>query len=187
MKKTPLPLRIIGGLLLGVLFLLCAFHPMLTQGECVSLIALSHKGKPYVFGAEGPNSYDCSGLTMDACAYFGVDLIHSAQFVASDSVYTRVEEIASLRPGDLVFFDTVADRDPYDHVGVWLGMNRFVHASSSEGRVMISWFGSKWRGCYSGARRIVENYDLTALTQAKDLISEKYGALLEKLVSPSEK
>lgn len=158
MKRTPLILRLLGGALLAALALVAFAHPLLTRGECAALIALGARGKPYVFGAEGPDAYDCSGLTRAACLPFGVELIHSAQFVAYDDQYETVEEPAQLVPGDLIFFDTVADRDACDHVGIWLGMNRFVHASSTEMVVMISSFDEKWRARYSWGKHIIDPY-----------------------------
>ena len=157
MKHTPLFARVLGGILLGLLLVAGFTHPMLTRGECVALLGASHMGKPYVFGKAGPDSYDCSGLTMDACAYFDVELIHSAKYVAYDDQYRDVE-VSELIPGDLVFFDTVNDSDRYDHVGIWLGMNRFVHASSSEMVVMISRFDKDWQAKHSASKRIVEPY-----------------------------
>lgn len=158
MKHTPLFIRILGGSILAILLVISCAHPLLTQGECAAMLGVSHRGKPYVFGSEGPDSFDCSGLTMDACRYFGVDLIHSAKYVAYDDQYQSIEDLSGLIPGDLIFFDTVRDSDDYDHVGIWLGMNRFVHASSSEMVVMISEFDEKWQGCCSGAKRILEPY-----------------------------
>lgn len=163
MKPSPLILRIAGGAVLTLLLLISFAHPLLTQGECTALIAVSQLGKPYVFGAEGDDAYDCSGLTKVACACFGVELIHSAKYVAYDSAYAEVTDTDRLIAGDLVFFDTMRDSDPYDHVGIWLGANRFVHASSSAGEVVISAFDEKWQACYSGARRIIEPYSLEAL------------------------
>lgn len=163
MKHTPLFIRIAGGALLTALLLVSCLQPMLTRGESAALAALSHRGKPYVFGARGPESYDCSGLVLDVCAPFGVDLIHSAQFIAYDDQYQTIEAPADLIPGDLVFFDTVADRDQCDHVGVWLGLNRFVHASSSEKRVMISSFDADWRARYSWSKRVLPADPLSSL------------------------
>lgn len=160
MKSTPLALRIFGGMLLTVLILVSCLSPMLTRGECVSLIALGNLGKPYVFGKEGPDSYDCSGLTRDAYLPFDIDLIHSAQYVAYDKGFQTIEDISRLVPGDLIFFDTIADRDRSDHVGIWLGMNRFVHASSSEMVVMISEFDDKWQKVYSWSKRILDPMSL---------------------------
>lgn len=160
MKHTPLLFRVLGGALIAVLLVIGWIYPMLTQGECAALIGLSHRGKPYVFGKDGPDSFDCSGLTMDACKYFGVELIHSAKYVAYDKQYQDVENTSMLIPGDLVFFDTVSDSDRYDHVGIWLGLNRFVHASSSEKVVMISEFDDHWQGYYSGAKRILDPFPI---------------------------
>ena len=163
MKRTPLCLRLLGGaLLIALLAASCALPP-LTRGECAALIALGERGKPYVFGKEGPDSFDCSGLTKRACAPLGTELVHSAKYVAYDDQYETISDPARFIPGDLIFFDTVADRDACDHVGIWLGMNRFVHASSSAGRVMISSFDEKWRGCYSWGKRVLDPCALPAL------------------------
>ena len=165
MKTTPLFIRILGGALLCALFGVAIIHPPLTRGECVSLIGLSHIGKPYVFGAEGPDAYDCSGLTRNAYAYFDTELIHSSQFVAYDEQYQTVEDAKDLVPGDLIFFDTVRDKDKCDHVGIWLGMNRFVHASSSEMVVMVSEFDEKWQNCYSWGKHIIDFFPYSLLVR----------------------
>jgi cell wall-associated NlpC family hydrolase len=58
-----------------------------------------------------------------------------------------------LNPGDLVFFDTL--REPYSHVGIYLGDQRFIHAPSSGGRVEIVTLTNRyWLRRYNGARRI---------------------------------
>lgn len=163
MKHTPLIFRILGGALLVLLLAVSCLQPMMTRGESAAMVALSHRGKPYVFGSQGPDSYDCSGLTLDAYLHFGTELIHSAQFVAYDDQYMTIEDPADLIPGDLIFFNTVSDRDQCDHVGVWLGMNRFVHASSSEMVVMISEFDEEWQDRYSWSKRIVEAEALASI------------------------
>ena len=155
MRPVPLPLRMLGGALLAALIALSALLPLVTPGECASLIALGARGKPYAFGKDGPDSYDCSGLARSVCANFGVELVHSAQFVAYDEAYPTVEDPSRFLPGDLVFFDTVEDGDACDHVGFWIGMGRFVHASSSEGRVMVSRFDETWRSRCSWAKRVL--------------------------------
>ena len=162
MKSTPLPLRILLGMLLTALLAVGCLHPLLSRGECAALIALGARDKPYVFGAEGPDSYDCSGLTRSAYGCLGVELIHSAQFVAYDDQYQTVSDPSQLAVGDLLFFDTVADKDKCDHVGVWIGLNRFVHASSSQRIVMVSEFDEKWRGCYSWSKRVLPEEDVPA-------------------------
>jgi len=82
--------------------------------------ALSQLGDPYVWGAAGPSSYDCSGLTMYAWGKAGVSLSHSSKAQASEG--RRVSK-SELMPGDLVFFFS-----PISHVGIYLGNGRIVHA-----------------------------------------------------------
>ncbi len=89
--------------------------------------ALAQLGKPYVWGAAGPGSFDCSGLTMYAWAAAGVSLPHSA--AAQYDVLPHVSR-ASFQPGDLVFFGS-----PIHHVGLYIGKGLMVAAPSS-GRVV---------------------------------------------------
>ena len=82
--------------------------------------ALSQVGKPYRYGAAGPDSYDCSGLTMWAWAKAGVSLPHSSRM--QYSVTDRVSR-ADVRPGDLLFFGS-----PIHHVGMYVGDGQMVEA-----------------------------------------------------------
>lgn len=160
MKHTPLFFRIIGGILIAALLAVGCILPLNTRGEAAALIGLSKRGLPYVFGSLGPDSYDCSGLTKHAFECLDVELIHSAQFVAYDDQYMTIESADDLIPGDLIFFDTIRDKDKCDHVGIWLGGNRFVHASSSEMVVMISEYDDYWQQHYSWSKRIVSPYPI---------------------------
>ncbi|TCC38146.1 C40 family peptidase [Kribbella speibonae] len=92
--------------------------------------ALSQLGDSYVWGAAGPNSYDCSGLTMYAWGKAGVSLSHSSKAQASEG--RRVSK-SELMPGDLVFFFS-----PISHVGIYLGNGRIVHAPRPGKSVEIS-------------------------------------------------
>jgi cell wall-associated NlpC family hydrolase len=83
--------------------------------------ACAQIGKPYVWGADGPNSYDCSGLTMAAWAKAGVSLPHNA--AAQKRAIPSVSR-ANLRPGDLVFYYS-----DVHHVGMYVGGGWIVHAS----------------------------------------------------------
>lgn len=82
--------------------------------------ALSQVGKPYQWGAEGPDSYDCSGLTLWAWARAGVSLPHNSgmQYDAT----TRVPR-GEWEPGDLLFFGS-----PIHHVGMYIGNGQMVEA-----------------------------------------------------------
>lgn len=95
-------------------------------------IALAQVGKPYVWGAGGPGSFDCSGLTSYAYAQVGVSIPHQSQ--QQYNVVARkghlVYDIGSLKPGDLVFWGNGGSASAIYHVGIYIGGGRYVHASS---------------------------------------------------------
>lgn len=117
--------------------------------------ALAQLGKPYVYAKAGPDSFDCSGLARYAYGKAGVKLAHNTKAVANDERYRTIDDPALLREGDLVFFDTISGGSPIDHVGLWLGRGRFVHASSAIGEVTVSTFDDRWRERFSWAKRVV--------------------------------
>jgi NlpC/P60 family protein len=87
-------------------------------------------GRPYVWGAEGPDSFDCSGLTQYVYQEVGIDLPRRA---ISQS---RVGEMAGrLQRGDLVFFSTDSRRTEVTHVGIYEGRGMMIEASKRFGRV----------------------------------------------------
>ena len=104
--------------------------------------ALSQVGKPYQWGASGPDSYDCSGLTMWAWAHAGVSLPHNsgAQYAATRRVGPNDWE-----PGDLLFFGS-----PIHHVGMYIGNGQMVEAPYSGQSVRVN---SASRSDYVGAGR----------------------------------
>jgi cell wall-associated NlpC family hydrolase len=77
-------------------------------------------GRPYVWAASGPDSFDCSGLTMWAYGHAGVSLPHSSR--AQIGYGSRVSR-DNLEPGDLVFFGS-----PIHHVGIYIGGGKMVHS-----------------------------------------------------------
>ncbi|MGI5267873.1 NlpC/P60 family protein [Nonomuraea sp. CA-218870] len=107
--------------------------------------ALTQQLKPYVWGAEGPNGYDCSGLVMAAYQRVGISLPHytGEQWTAGRHI-SREE----LRPGDLVFFYS-----DLHHVGIYLGGGMMVHAPRTGDVVRIA---SIARRPYAGAVRIAD-------------------------------
>ncbi len=106
--------------------------------------AMDQRGKPYEYGAAGPNSYDCSGLTMYAWKAAGVSLPHSSR--QQSQMGTPVAR-NQLQPGDLVFFYS-----PVSHVGIYIGNNQVVHAPESGDVVKISNIDAI--GHYNSARRV---------------------------------
>jgi cell wall-associated NlpC family hydrolase len=104
-------------------------------------------GKPYQWGADGPSSFDCSGLTMRAWAQGGVSLPHYsvAQYAESEKV-----AITDVRPGDLVFFGSGPDYHSIYHVGLYIGDGQMIEAPYTGEDVRIS---SIWRSSLFGAAR----------------------------------
>lgn len=106
--------------------------PEFAPGAAGDVVAFAFKqlGKPYRWGAAGPRSYDCSGLTLSAWRTAGVGLPHNA---ASQYASTARVDRNRLRPGDLVFFYS-----PISHVGVYIGGGRMIHAPEFGERVRVA-------------------------------------------------
>ncbi|WP_327003692.1 NlpC/P60 family protein [Dactylosporangium sp. NBC_01737] len=99
-----------------------------TAGKAVSY-AWAQLGKKYVWGAAGPNTFDCSGLTMMAWKAAGVSLPHNAA-----QQWQKVRHISrsQLAPGDLVFYNGLG------HVGIYIGNNQIIHAPNSRTVVKVA-------------------------------------------------
>lgn len=107
-------------------------------------------GKPYVYGAAGPNEFDCSGLTQYVYKSTGKNI--------SRTTYTQVKEGVEvskkdLKPGDLVFFNTSSYMS---HVGIYVGNGSFIHAPRTGKPVTISTLNEGYY-CerFATARRII--------------------------------
>jgi cell wall-associated NlpC family hydrolase len=110
--------------------------------------AESQIGKPYVWGAAGPNSYDCSGLVMWAYAQVGVHLDHWTGDQWNEGAHVSR---ANLRPGDLVFFAyNTSDPSSIHHVGLYVGNGEMVNAPYTGVDVR---YDSAFRSDYIGAVR----------------------------------
>jgi len=98
-------------------------------GQQVVDYASQFLGVPYVYGANGPNSFDCSGFTKYVYAHFGYTLNRSASGQLSNGVAVSRDQ---LQPGDLVFFYNGKVSTPVSHVGIYVGGGRFIHASTND-------------------------------------------------------
>jgi cell wall-associated NlpC family hydrolase len=112
--------------------------------------AMRFLGVPYVFGGTSSNGFDCSGYVQHVYAMLGYHIPRTA-----DAQYYAGKRVAgaSMAPGDLVFFQTYASGP--SHVGIYLGNDRFVHASSSRGVTVSSLHESYWSARYLGAKRLI--------------------------------
>ena len=104
------------------------------KGQEVAIFALGLIDTGYRFGGKNPEAgLDCSGMVSYIYGKSaGVQLLGSARDMARKG---RSVARASLRPGDLVFFNT--RNAPFSHVGIYIGDDRFIHAPSTNGRVRI--------------------------------------------------
>ncbi|CAL1241341.1 C40 family peptidase [Candidatus Methylocalor cossyra] len=112
--------------------------------------ALSLRGTPYVWGGASPEEgFDCSGFVQHVYRRHGIRLPRTAREMAE--VLPPLDS-RSRRPGDLVFFNTTGE--PYSHVGIYIGNDDFVHASSAKGQVIVSRLDKPyWWEHFLGVRR----------------------------------
>lgn len=111
------------------------------------------KGTPYKYGGSTPGGTDCSGFTMTVFARFGIKLPHTAsgQFNMGKGVSRE-----NLKIGDLVFFRTQGSKE-VNHVGIYLWDGKMVHASSTDGVIVVPFTGNiYYEHRYAGARRIID-------------------------------
>lgn len=113
------------------------------------MYALSQVGDRYVAAAAGPNSFDCSGLTMTAWRQAGVSLPHYSR---SQYSVTRRVPLSQAQAGDLVFYFKRGTH----HVGLYIGNGKMVHAANPRSGVVVSnilgpWYSSR----FSGIGRVV--------------------------------
>jgi cell wall-associated NlpC family hydrolase len=110
----------------------------------VTLFALSLIDTGYRFGGKNPEAgLDCSGMV--AYIYRRAAALEVKGSAADIARQGRAIERETLRPGDLVFFNTSnSPHSPYSHVGLYIGENRFVHAPSTNGRVRIDELSSAY-------------------------------------------
>ena len=112
------------------------------EGMALTIAASKH-GDPYIWGAAGPDAFDCSGLTYYSFRHAGKPLPRTAQ-----AQYNSVEHISRsrLRPGDLVFFHS--GNGYVYHVGIYAGNNEIWHSPHPGARVRREriWTGEVWYG-----------------------------------------
>jgi peptidoglycan DL-endopeptidase CwlO len=117
--------------------------------------ALKQLGKPYLWGAEGPHRYDCSGLMWAAYRSPGADYF-SLPRVAKDQYYaTRHNTVdrSALLPGDLIFFASGSSWTTVHHVGMYVGNGRMVHAPTTGDVVKVS---TVWWSRFYAATRVID-------------------------------
>ncbi|HEX2927103.1 MAG TPA: C40 family peptidase, partial [Ruminiclostridium sp.] len=105
------------------------------------------------YGGKSPSGFDCSGFVGYVFKNFGVSLNSSSASMYSNGI--KVSK-TNLKAGDLLFFDASSRKSAgaIDHVGIYLGGNQFIHASTSNGKVLVQSL-SGYQGTYIGAKRVI--------------------------------
>lgn len=123
------------------------------KGRNIITLAKTKLGKRYVWGAVGQKgTFDCSGLTKYVYKQNGINIPRTS---FNQFKYGKYISRSQLKPGDLVFFDTSRGRKGYvNHVGIYIGNGKFLHASSAKKKVVITSLNAKFYSQrYKGARR----------------------------------
>ena len=109
------------------------------HGDARSVVqfALAQLGKPYQWGAAGPDAYDCSGLTLAAYASIGVRLPHYATYQAGYGKPIDWHH-QPIHPGDLLFLRGGAPTHDYGHVGIALNTHQWINAPQAGDLVQIA-------------------------------------------------
>lgn len=122
--------------------------------DLIVITALAQVGKPYRFGGNGPEAFDCSGLVRHAYRTGGAD---TPRTTAELFRRGQVIELAKAQPADLLFYRLDAGRDAPSHVVFYLGNSEGIHAPSSGGqiravRIDTPYFSQR----FAGARRLLQ-------------------------------
>jgi len=106
------------------------------KSKILKNIAKKNLGKHYVWGAVGPRNFDCSGFTSYVYKKRGIRIPRTSREQSKYGSYVKRKQ---LKAGDLIFFDTSRrSKGIVNHVGMYIGNNKFIHASSAKKRVVIT-------------------------------------------------
>ncbi|MBT0960369.1 C40 family peptidase [Denitromonas iodatirespirans] len=125
------------------------------DGEQIVMFAYGLLGTGYRFGGRNPEAgLDCSGMVSYVVEQVtGIRLPHNAAQIAQQ---TRAIDSDALKPGDLVFFNTM--KRPYSHMGIYLGDGKFIHAPSSKGVVRVERMDNRYFAQrFDGARTLLSD------------------------------
>ena len=165
---VPMPTRLLPILLLSLFLAACGTAPLTphppaevtltprpasAKGNELALYALGLLNTGYRFGGKNPEAgLDCSGMVSYIVEQVsGRKLPYNAAGIAE-----RTRPVAShaIRPGDLVFFNTLGRS--YSHMGIYLGDGRFIHAPNSRGKVRVDRMDSRYYATrFEGARTLL--------------------------------
>ena len=121
------------------------------KASAIIATAKKYMGAPYLWGGTTPSGFDCSGFVQFVFKKHGINLNRTC---ATQYKHGTFVSKASLKPGDLVFFQNTYQAG-ISHVGIYIGSNQFIHCSSSRGVTISNLTSNYYVQHYYGARRIL--------------------------------
>lgn len=119
------------------------------------LYELAHQqlGKPYIYGSTGMRGFDCSGLMYYLFGSYGIQLQRRASEQLQDGIVVSRE---GMQVGDMVFFHESWDSCPASHVGIYIGNNKIIHASTSNGIEIADLDARYYANNFLCVRRVIQ-------------------------------
>lgn len=119
--------------------------PQVSKADEIIQTAKQYIGVPYVWGGSSPAGFDCSGYLQFVLAKHDVSISRTVS-----TIYAEGTHVSNPQRGDLVFFETY--KPGASHAGIYLGNDKFIHASSSKGITISSMNNTYWKPRYIGAK-----------------------------------
>lgn len=140
---------------------------VISSKEAKALVKTARKwlGTPYKYGGDTRKGVDCSAMVMNV--YNEALKIKLPRTTRTQREFATQVKKGDLQPGDLVFFSPGVKGKNISHVGMYIGSDRFIHASSSRGVVVSSLEEKYYRDHYHSGGRVVKKQTLLASTQPK--------------------
>ena len=155
-RPSRLPALLVLALLAALLLGGCSnmgSGPERAKREAIVETALGQVGRPYRYGGDSPEGFDCSGLVEYSYAEAGIQVPHNTSALRSSGSHIA---LGDARPGDLLFYRF--NSSPYSlHVAIYLGHGKMVHAPAHGKQVLvIHTDDSPWPGRFLGAVRVLQ-------------------------------
>lgn len=130
--------------------------PEITDPQIRAFLDVAHAqaGKPYVWGAEGPDGFDCSGYVYYCLKSVGYNLYRTTANSYSKFTQWEYVEREDLQPGDLMFYHSDSTPGRIGHIGIYLGNGYHIHASSDYGCILICQMVGWYDEMFAFGRRV---------------------------------